>query len=400
MKNIIFIFLINLICSYDIKEAPMFTLIDLKDYYISSLKKAIFFISTSTEGNILIQNFDENISRSYCYICFSQYNAKITKNCKQYILYDYFNNDLGSFEYRTIYIVFKYISSGKLKILNHEEVYDIETRNNQEIKCFDFYPNSGKNILTYKFRLYFYYQLDATINIQHSSYSNKFSKINLINAETSENILYINDTYSNNFINLYHNYNYLLEFTPSYNDKHSLLCLSFSQYDSYFIYEKKITVPLITNSTYHFYTYLLNTSKIKGNEYETTIHFSFNNTQKKECSFYSYIYEETKKCIIKSNDDRNYFINVVSKKNDIIRVELNLISPKIDIDYDTVNTFSFYKEISEVVNINDILSFIEEINSSQYYVLPLFFFTFLFLIFLMSDKWSSFCDKCKECCEN
>lgn len=393
MKSIlILISLLNFIFSEVIKTAPLFTLFDVKDYYIKSLKKTIFIINNSENRNIILQIFDEKIIESY--ICFTKATAQTTKSCKRFILYQYYDNVLGSFNQRTLYIVFNYISSGKIKILNNEEI-NIEVRNNQDIKCFDFYQNS--HLLTYKFNLFFYYNLNATINIQYTSYLNEPSKIYLTNTQTSKNILSTSYKYENKFITLDSKYKYLLEFTPPYNDQHSLLCLSFSQNDYYFVDEKIKTVPLIAPSSYTFYTYLLNSSNIKGKEYNTIIHFSFDISQYKNCSLYyrkigNNTYQEEKSCSLNTKDNRSYAINFKVNRDNIIFLELYLIPLKIEIDYNNVSTFSFYKKLEEVDNYPFTISYIQEINNTLYFILPLFFITHLLLLFLMSYKCNEYCE--------
>ena len=44
MKKIILFFLIKIIYSYNIKQGFLYTLLDLKEYYISPLKKSILYI--------------------------------------------------------------------------------------------------------------------------------------------------------------------------------------------------------------------------------------------------------------------------------------------------------------------------------------------------------------------
>lgn len=306
MKTIFLFYLIKIIYSADIKQAFLYTLLDLKEYYISALKKSILFINSSSEGNLILQIFDEQIVE--CYICPNKASAQTLKSCKYYSpLLTYYNNDLGYlgyFERRTLFLVFRYISSGKIKILNNEGPYSIEVRNNQKIKFFDFYPNSGDNSLTYLFNLYFNYINNATINIQYASYSNEKGKINLINEKTSKIILNMDSSYINNYIELNSAYSYRLEFTPPCNDKHSLLCLSFSMYEDHFIDYKNKTLPLIVVSDYLFYTYYSNSSNITGDEYNTIIYFFFNNSQNQKCSLFyrirnNHTYQKEKECFFK-----------------------------------------------------------------------------------------------------
>ena len=400
MRIIFLFFLIKMINFSNIKQAYLFNLFDLKEYYISSLKKSILFIESSTEGNLILQIFDEQIQE--CYICLSETSAQTLSSCKYYSpILTYHDNDLGylgSFEREILFIVFRYISSGKIRILNNKGPFSIEVRNNQEMQFFDFYPNTNSDSLTYLFNLYFRYNSNATINIQYISYSEENGEINLINKQTNKIILNKYSSSINNFVKLDSNYSYLLEFTPPYKSKHSLLCLSFSSHETYFVdYEIK-TVPLIADSTYYFYSYLSNPSNITGNEYNTIIYFLFNNSQTKECTFYYRIinnntYQTEKACSLNSKDNRTYSVEFIANKDNIVYLKLDLNAPKIKIDYNNTNTFSFYKETNDIDYTQTVLLYIKEINGILYFVLPISFFTILLLYFLTSEK-------CNECCES
>ena len=401
MKTLLLFFLIKIIYSIDIKQAYLYTLLDLKKYYISPLKKSILYIDSSSEGNLILQVFDEQIQE--CYICMSKSDAQTLKSCKYYSrIYTYYDNDLGYFDRSILFIVFRFISSGKIKILNNKGYYSIEVRNNQKIQFFDFYPNSEGNSLTYLFDLYFNYDYNynATIKIQYASYSNEKGKIKLINEKTSKNILNVENYYINNYIELDSTYSYLLEFTPPYRDKHSLLCLSFSMDEYYFVDYKNQTLPLIVNSDFYFYTYLSNSSNITGDEYNTIIYFFFNNPQSEECKLYYRIrnnstYQKEKTCSLITRDNRTYSVEFKADRNETVYLKLNLNSPKIKINYNKINTFSFYKETKELDNSKTVLSFIEDINETLYYTLPLSFLTLLLFYYITSEK----CNECCECCK-
>ena len=402
METLLLFFLTKIIYSYDIKQAHFYTLLDLKEYYISSLKNSILYIDGSSEGNLILQVFDEQIRD--CYICQSKATAQTLKSCKHYSrLFTYYDNDLGYlgiFDRRYLFIVFRFISSGKIKILNNEGPYSIEVRNNQEIKFFDFYPNSEDHSLTYLFKLYFNYNYNATIKIQYASYSNEKGKINLINEQTSKNILNKESYSINNYIELDSTYSYRLEFTPPYKDKHSLLCLSFSMYEDYFVDYKNQTLPLIVNSDHYFYTYLSNSSNITGNEYNTIIYFFFNNSQPEECKLYYRIrnnstYQKEKECSLSTKDNRTYSVEFKADRNNIVYLKLYLNSPKIKVDFNNINTFSFYKETKELDNSPTVLLFITEINETLYYILPISFLTILLFYYITSEK----CNECCDCCK-
>ena len=213
----------------------------------------------------------------------------------------------------------------------------------------------------------------------------------------------IYSSYINNYIDLDSSYSYLLEFTPPNNDKHSLLCLSFSMYEDYFVDYKNQTLPLIVDSDYLFYTYFSNYSNITGNEYNTIIYFFFNNSQNQKCTLYyrirnNHTYQKEKECFLSTKDNRTYSVEFQADKKIIVYLKLYLSAPKIKIDYNNINTFSFYKETNELDNYPTVLLFIKEINESLYYILPISFFTLLLFYFITSEKCNECCD-CVESCQ-
>ena len=401
MKLMIFC-LLKLIVSLYIKEAPIFTKFDIKNYYISSEKKIIFIINSSTKGNIILQVFDKKID--VFYICLNHNNIITLKSCKQYFYsYNYANIDLGYFKYSKIYFVSENINSVIIKILNTEEIYsNIEVKNNQEIKCFNFYHNTKGNQNSFKFNLKSLYDSKTTINIQYNSNKNKNAKLMLYNKKSLNYIYSISDKYINNFIDVYFGNNYILEFTPSY-DANSLLCLSFSPYEMYYISENNNTIPIISPGNYIFYTYLLNSSNIKGKKYITNFEFFFNSvTYKKNYTCYERklnndTYQERLYCYFDHTNKMEFTI-----ENDIvIYLKIYLIPGEIGMEYNNNNTISFRKILEEIDYYDSILYFLEDLNSSLYIFFPIIFCIIIIIFILMSYECKKCCQcECCECCSN
>ena len=378
---ILFLFLFKLICSLTIKEAPLYEIIDLNDYYLSSFKKSVFYLSNSMNGEFIIQILDENIN--HCDICFNRNKALLGKCSYRAYLYIFKDNNLGSFSYSKIFLVF--LNLGKIKIFNNKNPYFIEARNNQKIYCFDFY--SHHNNLT--FNLYFSKDSNTTINIQYSSNPLYPATINL-KTNNSEKVFYSYNKYINYFQLLEPKYNYILDFsTPSENNVHSVLCLSFSLYDNYYVEETIRHLTLISPNTYTFYTYLLNSSNITGKKYSLIFQFKFNNSQYTNCSlqyqklnnnsYFKNIYN----CNLKTSDNRLYYINLTAERDDVILIQLFLNPQIIEMEYFHGYTFSYNKIVGEIDDLEDILYYIKSINNSLYKFLPISLIIILIVYFSM-----------------
>ena len=156
----ILIFLFNLICSKInvINEVPLYEVIELKNYYISEINKSIFSLTSSTNGNIILQILDKGIDT--CYTCLNQKDVESLESCKKFhSLQRNKDNNLGSFSNSKIYFVF--MNLGRILLFNDNQSYSIDV-NNKNIKCFNYY--SKYNNL--KFNLFFKDAQNIIINIQ------------------------------------------------------------------------------------------------------------------------------------------------------------------------------------------------------------------------------------------
>ena len=133
-----------LVKPFRILEAPLYKILDLNDYYIHSyVKKTIFSLDNSLSGNFIIHVFNYTIRT--CCVCFDEKDATLLRNCKIFRNFQRFkDNYLGQFKYQKIYFVIANYYDGKIKVLNNNVAYTINTEKNLDMNCFDFYDNSKK----------------------------------------------------------------------------------------------------------------------------------------------------------------------------------------------------------------------------------------------------------------
>ena len=95
----------HLVKPFKILEAPLYTILDLKDYYIHSyVKKTIFILDNSMSGNFIIHVLNNTIRT--CCVCFGEKDATLLRNCKIFYNFQKFkDNYLGQFKYQKIYFV-------------------------------------------------------------------------------------------------------------------------------------------------------------------------------------------------------------------------------------------------------------------------------------------------------
>ena len=380
---VLFIFeIFHLVKPFQIKEAPLNTILDLKDYYIYSyVKKTIFILDNSMYGNFIIHVLNDTINT--CYVCFNEKDAtwpgRLGKCEIHYNFKNFQDNYLGQFNYPKIYFVIADYYNGKIKVLNNNVPYIINIEKNLDMNCFDFYDNSEN--LDYKFNIFFSSKLNKTMNIQFNSNLNYIGSIDLFSSykEYKSSIYSKRDKSLNQFLNLNHIYNYTVVFTPpkDYDQKlHSLLCLSFSSSEFYFVNESNNSKPFISPGTFMFYTRLSNTSTIKGESYITTINFLFNSYQYDNCTlYYRNIYNYSKynfgNCKLVTNNNKTFYIKFNASKENISYVVLYLVPRKVELKQSNINVFTFNKTEEEINIDNSVYDFLSEINFTIYFSYPI-----------------------------
>lgn len=385
----------HLVKPFEILEAPLYTILDLKDYYIYSyVKKTIFILDNSRSGNFIIHILNNTIKT--CYVCFDEKDAIILRNCKIFYSFKKFkDNYLGQFNYKKIYFVIADYYDGKIKVLNNNVPYTINTEKNLDMNCFDFYDNS-KN-LNYKFNLHFFSNLNTIMNIQFASNLNYIGSIALLSSynDYKSSIYSKRDISMNQFLNLTHIYNYTVEFTPPEDNSqnlHSLLCLSFSSSQFYFVNESNTSKLFISPGTYIFYTRLSNTSNIKGENYITTINFWFNSYQYDNCTlYYRNIYNYSKydfgNCKLLTNNNKTFYIKFNTSKENISYITLYLVPKNIELEQSDINIFSFNKIEEEIIIDNSVYDFVSGINFTICFSYPICLLIILLFGFYTSGKF-------------
>ena len=382
MKIYVFFILeiFHLVKPFQIKEAPLNTILDLKDYYIYSYgqRKTIFILDNSMSGNFIIHVLNDTIKA--CYVCFDEKDAIFLRRCGIYYnLQNFQDNYLGKFNYRKIYIVIADYYDGKIKVLNNNVPYIINTEKNLDMNCFDFYDNS-KN-LNFKFNINFSSNLSKTMNIQFASNLNYIGSIELFSSynEYNSSIYSKRDKSLNQFLNLKHIYNYTVVFTPPKDDEqklHSLLCLSFSSSEMYFVNESNTSKLFISPGIFVFYTQLSNISTIKGESYVTTINFLFNSYQYDNCTlYYRNIYNYSKynfgNCKLVTNNNKTFYIKFNTSKENISYVVLYLVPRNVELKQSNINLFSFNKTEEEINIDNSVYYFLSGINFTIFFSYPI-----------------------------
>ena len=374
----ILIFLFNLIFSKinAINEVALYEVIELKNYYISELNKSIFSLTSSTNGNIILQILDKEIDT--CYVCLNQKDVETLENCKKFnSLRKDKDNNLGSFSNNKIFFVF--INLGKIILFNDNQSYSIDV-NNQNIKCFNYYTKYNN----LKFNLFFKNEPNIIINIQYASNLQIPGTIRLY-SQNSTNIFYANDKFINHLELLESKHKYFLDFSPPASDNiNSILCLSFRKYD------ELITIPLIHPKIFEFYMYGQNSSNINGISYLKNFQFTFRNNPYRNCSLFYYKInkdfdkEQKYECNLKKIDNKTYNINLEFEQDAYATLKLFNSHKKTNMYYS--RSLLSNKNNNETEDYEEILSYLNKINNTLKGYFPLCFSIFLLIYFLVIFK--------------
>lgn len=377
---IILIFSFNTIFSLDISYVSQHSLIDLKNYYINSLEKYGFGLlnNNNNNGNIIFQPFQDI---DYFYLCNQEYKAYDPQNACTKITNLKANTDNNLGVYSTEYnsLIFLFNEEFQMKIFFDKSTYTINIDNDLYSKCFDFF--AGYDNL--KFDLESKLDYNTVINIQMiTTNSTKNATLSLYNRNNQIRYLRINGLQINYFYTLDNNIKYTLYFSPpSGENTHSMLCMTFSDYEEYFFATYTHNIPIISQGVYKFYSFLEKEWNISSEYYPTTFYFYLNETQQGNCSYY-YILNNTNESnycnLVQDNSNNNlYTLKIYSHRDSYLLIRLNFTPAIINDDCHFGKFLIFNKTATEYDGVEHYNEILEEIFKPLIVI-------FLFLLFIVS----------------
>ena len=351
----------------DIELVSQHSLIELKYYYISYLKKYGFAIKNNRNSNLILQPFQKI---EFLYICRDinkvyepeRYCSRInnlTANKDKNFGLDSQNDNL----------IFLFNSSEyQMKYFFDKSPYNINIDSDSSFKCFDFF--SGYTNLLFYLNSNLNYNRAVTIQFTTNVTGEEYNtSLYIVDRNSMKTYLYINDlSFVNSYI-LAYNIKYSLYYSPPKGENiHSMLCLSFRNNSNYQLVTRNIQVmPIITPGYYNFSSYLEKEWNISSEYYPTTFYFYLDSIKIQNCSYEANVNKTKNKGACKvnkyDNEDNLYEIRIYSHKNSNIFFKLFLEPKIIDENCHFGYNVSFNKTVGEYDPITHFDDILEEIMS-------------------------------------
>ena len=319
---IISLSILSLIYTLDINYISQYSSIDLKSLYISSLDLYGFRLKNNETGNIILQPF-QNID--YFYLCVDEYQLSNPENycTKKTKIKANTDNNLGVYPTSITSIIFLFHEELQMKLFFDQSIFKINIDNDLYYKCFDFF--SGYNKLTFNLNSDLNY--NTTINIQLFTNISTNIKATLVDRNSQKEYLILNAQKINYFYTLSHEIDYSLYYSqPIGNDVHSMICMTFSDYEEYFFATYTHKIPIIFNGTYKFYSFLEKEWNVSSEYYPTTFYFYLNESKYINCTYTEIKNNSRNKnyCSLKQNEDINYLYStkIYSHRDSYLLFEL------------------------------------------------------------------------------
>jgi len=409
---IVLLSILSLIISMDINYVSQHSLIDLKSHFLTSLELYGFRLMNNETGNIILQPFQDI---DYFYLCNEEYKilspetycTKIT-NLKADT-----DNDLGIYSKEYSSLIFLFHEELQMKLFFEESINIIDIDNDLYFKCFDFFSNH--NQLTFYLDSKLNY--DTTINIQFATNISTNISTNITTNVSSPNIsaystmrlldrnsviryLMFNKTEINYFYKLSSQNKYSLEYsTPVEKKIHSMLCLTFSDYEEYFFATYTHKIPIISSGYYKFYSFLEKEWNVSSEYYPTTFYFYLNETNYTYCSYIQITNNsnsrEINPCILQQHDDIDYLytLKLYSHRDSYILIALFFEAKPIDDDCHFGKYLIFNKTATEYDGAEHYAEILKEVNNIAiaFIVVILFIISSIVYYPLLHEKL----EKCK-----
>ena len=361
MLIILLLSILSVFCALDINYVSQYSLIDLKSLYISSLDLYGFRLMNNETGNIILQPFQDI---DYFYLCVEEYQLSNPENyCTKITnLKANTDNNLGIYSPSISSIIFLFHDELQMKIFFDQSIYNIDIDNDLYYKCFDFF--GGYNKLTFNLNSDLDY--NTTINIQLFTNISTNIKATLVNRNTEKKYLILNAQKINYFYQLSHEIEYSLYYSQDLGENvHSMICMTFSDYEEYFFATYTHKIPIIFNGTYKFYSFLEKEWNVSSEYYPTTFYFYLN-----ESKYFNFAYTEIKNnsrehhySRLKQDEDINYLyrIKIYSHRDSYLLLELSFEPDLIDENCHFGKNLIFNKTATEYDGYEQYIEVLEEV---------------------------------------
>ena len=336
------------------RNVPLYSLINLSDYFDSNYNKSILVINhiDIENKNVILNNY--NYTKDFM-ICNKSITGYVNLNsCKKYGPLKTFSENKFNVDKNKIYYVFENQNSF-VRIFIEDYIYPLSLSIDSSI-CFDFFGFHNKLKISLNNNI----NTNTFLYLQYRSNSNEvLSKIKLSKSETiffDESVKSLNFTQKiepNSFI--------LFEFSPpNIPSKYCLYSLD-NENSSIYVDNFTKTAPIIYPQKYRFYSIFDKKEyNFEENIYNITYFFKFKNEKLNYCLGYKKynIYERYNCSSVKKIDDEHYKISYqMDSKENYSFFELELEAYDL-FNYNNYfdNFIKFYRTIEDQEYLSELLS--------------------------------------------
>ena len=336
------------------RNVPLYSLINLSDYFDSNYNKSILVINhiDIENKNVILNNY--NYTKDFM-ICNKSITGYVNLNsCKKYGPLKTFSENKFNVDKNKIYYVFENQNSF-VRIFIEDYIYPLSLSIDSSI-CFDFFGFHNKLKISLNNNI----NTNTFLYLQYRSNSNEvLSKIKLSKSETiffDESVKSLNFTQKiepNSFI--------LFEFSPpNIPSKYCLYSLD-NENSSIYVDNFTKTAPIIYPQKYRFYSIFDKKEyNFEENIYNITYFFKFKNEKLNYCLGYKKynIYERYNCSSVKKIDDEHYKISYqMDSKENYSFFELELEAYDL-FNYNNYfdNFIKFYRTVEDQEYLSELLS--------------------------------------------
>ena len=336
------------------RNVPLYSLINLSDYFDSNYNKSILVINhiDIENKNVILNNY--NYTKDFM-ICNKSITGYVNLNsCKKYGPLKTFSENKFNVDKNKIYYVFENQNSF-VRIFIEDYIYPLSLSIDSSI-CFDFFGFHNKLKISLNNNI----NTNTFLYLQYRSNSNEvLSKIKLSKSETiffDESVKSLNFTQKiepNSFI--------LFEFSPpNIPSKYCLYSLD-NENSSIYVDNFTKTAPIIYPQKYRFYSIFDKKEyNFEENIYNITYFFKFKNAKLNYCLGYKKYnkYERYNCSSVKKIDDEHYKISYqMDSKENYSFFELELEAYDL-FNYNNYfdNFIKFYRTVEDQEYLSELLS--------------------------------------------
>ena len=355
------------------RNVPLYSLINLSDYFDSNYNKSILVINhiDIENKNVILNNY--NYTKDFM-ICNKSTTGYVNLNsCKKYGPLKTFSENKFNVDKNKIYYVFENQNAFvRIFIEDYDYIYPLSLSIDSSI-CFDFFGFHNKLKISLNNNI----NTNTFLYLQYRSNSKVSSKIKLSKSET---IFFDKSVTSLNFTQKIEPNSYILfEFSPpNIPSKYCLYSLD-NENSSIYVDNFTKTAPIIYPQKYRFYSIFDKKEyNFEENIYNITYFFKFKNAKLNYCLGYKKynIYERYNCSSVKKIDDEHYKISYqMDSKENYSFFELELEA------YDLFNFNNYFDNFIEFYRTVEDQEYLSELLSD--FSLGLFISTLLSIMIIM-----------------